>query len=249
MPRLAQMTRVAVIDERAALVGVELAGHAPAANSFLEAAVETTRVGAQIVSGVGQHPRMVVNDGAQVRGRRLLLAGQMEEGTRGKVHHPQLIDQRRFKRFGWPADGLAHQVMARALVQVMTLERPVDGAQGWQDRVLLLPLPVEHLDGNSRMGPDLRDDEPLLLGGELARDSAVRAAFGMQAGKAPAPIGIPPVFERAPGHRMRRTLRMGQRRRRGDRLQGDFERHRLRQELLDFANETKTSQGHGLGSR
>jgi len=192
---------------------------------------------------------MVVNDGAQVRGRRLLLAGQMEEGTRGKVHHPQLIDQRRFKRFGWPADGLAHQVMARALVQVMTLERPVDGAQGWQDRVLLLPLPVEHLDGNSRMGPDLRDDEPLLLGGELARDSAVRAAFGMQAGKAPAPIGIPPVFERAPGHRMRRTLRMGQRRRRGDRLQGDFERHRLRQELLDFANETKTSQGHGLGSR
>ena len=170
-----------VVDERTALVGVELAGHTPAANSFLEAAMEAARVGPQIIRGVGQHPRMVVNDGAQVRGRGLLLAGQMEEGTRGKVHHPQLIDQRRFKRFGGPADGLTHEIMTRALVQVMTLERTVDGAQRRQERVLLLPLPVEHFDGNGRMGSDLRDDEPFLLRGELARDPAVGAAFGMQA--------------------------------------------------------------------
>jgi len=94
-----------VVDERAALVGVELAGQAPAPDGFLEAAMEAVRVGPQIISGVGQYARMVVNDGAQVRGRGFLLAGQMQEGTRGKVHHPQFVDQRRFKRFGRPANG------------------------------------------------------------------------------------------------------------------------------------------------
>jgi len=139
--------------------------------------------------------------------------------------------------------------MARTLIEVVALQCPVDGAQGWQDQVLLLPLPVEHFDGDGRMCPDLGDDEPFLLRSELARHPAVGAAFGMQSGKAPTPIGIPPVVQGAQGHRMRRTPWIGQRRRRGDRFQGHFERHRLRQELLDFANETKTSQGDRLGSR
>jgi hypothetical protein len=154
---------------------------------------------------------MVVDDGAQVRGGGLFLAGQMQERTRGKVHHPQFIDQRRFKGFGWPADGLAHQVMARALVEIVALERPVNGAQRRQGRVLLLPLPVEHFDRNGWMRPDLGDDEPFLLGAELARHPAVGAPFGMQGGKAPASIGIPPIFECAQGHRMGRTPRIGQR--------------------------------------
>ncbi|MCX6917593.1 MAG: hypothetical protein NT167_31930 [Verrucomicrobia bacterium] len=192
---------------------------------------------------------MVVQEGAKMRGRGFFLAGQVQERTRRKIHHPQLIDQRRFKRFGRSADGLAHQVMARALVQIVPLQRPVDRAQGRQGRVLLLPLPVKDLDGNGRVHPDLGDDEPFLLGVELARDPAVGAAFGMQRGKTAVLIRIPPVFERAQGHRVGFPFWIGQRRRRGDRLQGHFERHGPRQELPDFADETKTSQSHGLGSR
>ena len=60
---------------------------------------------------------MIIQEGAQVRGRGLLLAGQMEEGTGREVHHPQLIDQGRLEGLGRPADGLAHQVVARALAR------------------------------------------------------------------------------------------------------------------------------------
>ncbi|MCX6917594.1 MAG: hypothetical protein NT167_31935 [Verrucomicrobia bacterium] len=45
-----------VVDEGAALVGVELARHTPTADGFLEAAMKAARVGPQVIRRVGQYP-------------------------------------------------------------------------------------------------------------------------------------------------------------------------------------------------
>jgi len=79
----------------------------------------------------------------------------------------------------------------------VALEQAVNGAQGRQRRVLLLPLPIEHLDGNGRMGFDLGHDQPFLLGCELAGHAAIAAALRMQGRKPAVLVSIPPVFKRA----------------------------------------------------
>ena len=113
--------------------------------------------------------------------------------------------------------------------------------------MLLLPLAIEHLDGYRRLSPDLGHDEMFQLRREFAGHAPVGALFGVQRGKAAALMGIPPVFQGAHGHRLAGTIRRRQCGRRGDPFQGDFERHLLRQKLLDLADETKTRQGQSLG--
>lgn len=113
--------------------------------------------------------------------------------------------------------------------------------------MLLLPLSVEHLDSNARLGFNLGHQQLLQLRCQFARAATVGARFGVQGGKAAFLMSIPPVLQRAHSYRLAGAIRRSQRRGRGDLLQGDFERHLLGQKLLDSADETKTRQGHGLG--
>jgi hypothetical protein len=43
--------------------------------------MEGTGVGRQIISRVRDHPGVVIQNGAQVRGQRILLAGSIKEGS------------------------------------------------------------------------------------------------------------------------------------------------------------------------
>ena len=101
-----------VIDERTPLIGVELARQTPPADGFLEAAMKAAGVGLEIISGVGHHSRMIIQDRAQVSRGGLFLSRQMEEGSRREVHHPQFVDQRNFERFGRATQRLVHEVVA-----------------------------------------------------------------------------------------------------------------------------------------
>ena len=122
--------------------------------------------------------RVVVEEHAQVRRRGLFRAGQRQEGAGRKVHHPQLVDQGHFESLGRTAEGLAQQITAGALAQIMSLERRVNRIDARQRRMLLLPLAIEHFDGNGRMRLGLRPDQWFQLGGEFAGPAPIGAAFG-----------------------------------------------------------------------
>lgn len=114
-----------IVGERPALIGVQLARQSPAPKGFLQALMKTACVRPPIVSGVGHDTGMVVNESAQMGRLRFLLPGDTQEGSRGKVRHPQFIDPGRFKGFGRAAQGLTNQIMARTLIQGVTLEGPI----------------------------------------------------------------------------------------------------------------------------
>lgn len=150
---------------------------------------------------------MIVDDRAEVSGQRLAFTRGLEERTRREVDHPQLVNQGHFESLGRAAQTLAQEITAPPLPQFVSLEGAVDGADGREFGVLLLPTSIKDLDRDGRVGLDPGHDEPFLLRGEVARHPAVPARLGMQRGKAPVLIGIPPVFERPAGHRMGRVAR------------------------------------------
>jgi hypothetical protein len=50
-----------IVDEGASVVGVELSGKSPAAQSFLEATQKSLGVGGPSVGGEGNQPRVIIN--------------------------------------------------------------------------------------------------------------------------------------------------------------------------------------------
>jgi hypothetical protein len=154
-----------IIGEGSALVGVKLARHPATLNGLFETLVKGARIGRQIISRVRHHPGMIVQDGAEMSGHRLLLAGHAQKGSRGKIHHPQLIDPGRFKGLGRTADGLTHQIPTRALIQRLTLQRPINGADRRQFGIGFFALPVEHFDRDGWIGFDLFQNVTFLFRG------------------------------------------------------------------------------------
>ena len=131
----------------------------------------------------------------------------------------------------------------------MALERPVNGVEARQRRVLLLPLAVEHLDGNGRVRSGLAPRCSCSCSGVSLRGTPrSERPLGCKAAKPPRSWAYHQSSERAHGHRL------GWNPRGSASAEDEATVSRailsgtvLRQELLDFADETKTRQGHRLG--
>ena len=83
-------------------------------------------VGAQVISGVGNEARVVVNDDAQGGGNGLGISRRVQRGARGKVGHPEVIDLRSLEALGGPAQRLAQLWTTGCGVELMLSEQPID---------------------------------------------------------------------------------------------------------------------------
>ena len=142
-----------VIDERAAVVSVELARQAAAAQRFLETDQQRLGIGRQPVGGRGDEARVIVDDQAQVRRHRLGV--QRQKRPRRKVHHPQVVDPGGFEDLGGTGNVLAQQITAPVSVQIVLLQPAINGREGRQRGIGLLPLAVEQFNGHAGKGAHL----------------------------------------------------------------------------------------------
>ena len=138
--------------------------------------------------------------------RRHRLGVQRQEWPRRKVDHPEVIDAGRFERLGRTGNVLAQQITAALSVQIVLLQPAIDGRERRQGAIGLLPLPVEQFDRHSGEGADLLQDPLLLRGGESPGLAPVRPWFGLEPLETSFLEGVIPIFERAPGDELRRSL-------------------------------------------
>jgi hypothetical protein len=71
-----------IIGEGPALIGVKLARQAPTLDRLLETLMKRTRVGIEVISRVRHQARMIIQNGAQVRGQGLLLIRHVQKRSR-----------------------------------------------------------------------------------------------------------------------------------------------------------------------
>src|ERR1051325_4843202 len=108
------------------------------------------------------------------------LGMQRQEGARGKVDDPKVVDTRRFKSLGRPRNVLAQKITAPMGVEIILLQPAIDRRQSRQSGISLLPLPVEQFDRHSRKATHLFQDPLLLLGGQAPGFAPVRPGFGLK---------------------------------------------------------------------
>ena len=165
-----------IVDEGTSVVGVEFAGKVATAESFLQAAQEGLGVSGQSVGGEGDEARMIIEDHAQMSGQRLGVQGQ--ERSRGEVGDPEVVGAGGFKGLGRAGDVLAQEITSALGIQVVLLQPAINGREGRESGIGLLPLAVEEFDGHSGKGADPFQDPLLLVGGQTAGFAAIATCFG-----------------------------------------------------------------------
>jgi hypothetical protein len=179
-----------IVGEGRALVGVELGGHAAAAHRFLEGVVKGLGIGVRVIGGIGNKPRVIIDEDAQ-KGRHRLALGRVQVRPGRKVRHPQVVNKGRFETLGGAAQGLAQLPAPGLGVQLMLAQEAVDGIDGGQLRILLPPAAVEDFDRNGQVSLGLFEDPFLLLRIESARLAFIGARLGLEGGKAALLVVVP----------------------------------------------------------
>ncbi len=85
-------------NERGAVVDVEFVGEAPADDGFFESVVEGFGAFPEVVGGVGEEARMVIDDDGEVGGEGLAVRTD-EFGAGAEVGHPEVVWEWGFESF------------------------------------------------------------------------------------------------------------------------------------------------------
>ena len=114
-----------VVDEGLSLVGVEFNRQSTGQDSLLEAVQECGGISVGIVGGVCDEPTMVVDNDAQLGGKRFAVRATQGWSV-SKIHHPEVVGPGSFKGFGRAICQASGFQAARVVVFVF--EEPAHGA-------------------------------------------------------------------------------------------------------------------------
>ncbi len=151
-------------NERGAVVDVEFVGEAPADDGFFESVVEGFGAFPEVVGGVGEEARMVIDDDGEVGGEGLAVRTD-EFGAGAEVGHPGVVGEWGFEGF------LGSYAFIEGIFsggEFDSLRKVIDSGEGWEIAafVLLEPTLVGDFDGDAWERFALSDDPFLLLEGK-----------------------------------------------------------------------------------
>ena len=101
---------------------------------------------------------------------------------------------------------MTKQIAPAVGIELVLLKPPVDGGQGWEGGIGLLPLPVEEFDVEAGKGAHLVENALLLFKRQTSWFATVFAGFGTEGIEATLLKLIVPVFEGAFGDRDGRAV-------------------------------------------
>ena len=105
---------------------------------------------------------MIIDDQAQMRRHRLGM--QAQEGARGEVNDPKVVDSGSFECLGGAGNVLAQEIAAALGVQIVLLQPAIHCRERRQGGIGLFPLPVEQFDRHPGKATNLFQYPLLLLG-------------------------------------------------------------------------------------